>query len=277
MRVLRELGEATEAVRLAHRAGGTTGLVPTMGALHRGHESLIRQSLLGCDHTFVSIFVNPTQFGPGEDLDRYPRTLQDDLGLCESLGVRGVFVPTADAMYPAGATTTIDPPDVATSLEGERRPGHFAGVCTVVMKLFQILPTTAAFFGKKDYQQLAVIAAMVRDLNLPVRVLGGETVRDPDSLALSSRNRYLSEEQRRTALAIPRTLNDVSTRWRTGHRDFAALEGSMAEPLDALEVEYAVIRDAETLDRPVAGRTAVALIAARVGETRLIDNVELFD
>lgn len=247
-----------------------------MGALHAGHDSLIRQSILACDDTFVSIFVNPTQFGAGEDLEAYPRPIEDDLERCRRLGVTGVFLPTSDQMYPTGMTTIVSPPAVALPLEGERRPGHFAGVCTVVLKLFGILPTDRAFFGKKDYQQLAVLLAMANDLNVPIEIIGCEIVRALDSLALSSRNVYLTTDQRARALAIPQTLNTVATRWRSGKRDIGELETYMQQQLAQTELQYATIRDAATLQIPIANQKSVALIATKVGDTRLIDNVELF-
>ena len=282
MKILRTIDAARAAVQAARRDGARTGLVPTMGALHRGHQSLISAAGIANDQTFVSIFVNPTQFGEKSDLQSYPRPIDRDLETCRSLGVAGVFVPTEGEMYgensgdgAGDAATSITPPPVAQALEGSHRPGHFAGVCTVVLKLFGILPCDNAWFGKKDYQQWAVISAMVRDLNVPIEVVAGETVRDVDSLALSSRNVFLSPQERRTALAIPTTLNDIATRWRAGHRDIADLEQSMAGRLADTDLQYATIRDAATLGPPSHDKLAVALVATKVGQTRLIDNVEL--
>lgn len=275
MQIYHLAGEANSAVLDARGGGKITGLVPTMGALHAGHESLIRQSVLRCDQTFVSVYVNPTQFGPGEDLEAYPRPIADDLAICRRLGVNGVLVPDHGQIYPGAVVADVTPPPIAALLEGEKRPGHFAGVCSVVRRLFDIMPVDFAFFGKKDYQQFAVLSAMVKQLELPIQMVGCEIVRDFDSLALSSRNAYLSDTQRSLALAIPRTLNTVVTKWRLGQRDAAAIEDYMAEQLAATDLQYATIRDAETFGEPIPGQKSVALIAAKVGTTRLIDNVEL--
>lgn len=275
LNIYHTVSAAREPVVDLRRRGKTTALVPTMGALHEGHRRLIQQASLHHDAVFVSIFVNPTQFAAGEDLQTYPRPIEHDLEVCRQLGVAGVFCPDEATMYPAGTTTSIGPPSVAEPLEGVHRPGHFGGVCTVVAKLLGILPTDAAYFGKKDYQQWAVIAAMVRDLNIPTQIIGCEIIRDTDSLALSSRNVYLSEHERRTALAIPATLNRVVTKWRGGNRDIDQLQSFMAAELSATDLQYATIRDARTFGDPIPGNLAVALIATRVGTTRLIDNVEL--
>lgn len=262
-------------------SGHRVGVVPTMGALHAGHVSLVEASCRVCDKTVATIFVNPTQFAAGEDLDRYPRTLDEDLERLESAGADLVFTPTVDAMYPEGFSTYVKPPAIAQPLEGEHRPEHFQGVTTVVMKLFQIIPANDAFFGQKDFQQAAVIAAMCRDLNVGVAVHMCPIVRQPDGLAMSSRNRYLDTDQRQRALALYRALGQVQGALRQGQRDVAALQSMMRAtlieaPVDS--IDYCVIVDPTTLS-PLArvDRPAVALIAAHVGTTRLIDNMLLDD
>ncbi|MGI9474112.1 MAG: pantoate--beta-alanine ligase, partial [Rubripirellula sp.] len=193
------------------------GVVPTMGALHEGHISLVAQSR-SQGPTIATIFVNPTQFGPGEDLDKYPRTLDSDCKLLRDAGADAVFVPETKQMYPEGFSTYVDPPEVARSLEGVCRPDHFRGVTTVVLKLFQAIPASHAFFGKKDYQQLRVIESMVRDLNVGIEIVGCETVREADGLALSSRNRYLSPAERVRGLRISQALNGAEQSLRSGER-----------------------------------------------------------
>lgn len=262
------------------REGRRIGLVPTMGALHEGHLSLVHRSRRECDLTVVSIFVNPTQFGPHEDFQQYPRTLESDVGQLRQAGVDLVFAPDTPTLYPAGFSTHIDPPVVADELEGKCRPGHFRGVATVVLKLFQLIPATLAYFGQKDYQQLLVIQHMVRDLNVPIRVVGCETVREPDGLALSSRNRYLSGPQRQAALSLWKALQRARDLLADGQRDVAVLESAMQQVLreqGADHIDYARVVDRETLAelKRVNGE-AVGLIAVRIGRTRLIDNW-LFD
>lgn len=284
---MQTLGTAEESRRFvwqARAAGRTVGLVPTMGALHEGHRSLVQLSRRRCDDTVVTIFVNPTQFGPDEDLDQYPRTLDRDCEMLAAEGVSAAFVPSTESIYPSGFSTYVDPPDVAARWEGTFRPDHFRGVTTIVLKLFHALPATHAFFGQKDYQQLKVIQAMVRDLNIGVEVVPGNTVRESDGLALSSRNQYLSCEDRPRALLISQALDQVRQAVAQGERDVATLQSTLQRqllrpsdiPAGVDKVDYAVIVDAETLlpltslDRP-----AVALVAAFVGQTRLIDNALL--
>lgn len=262
-------------------AGRTSGLVPTMGALHEGHYSLVRRSRERCDVTVATIFVNPTQFAPHEDLSRYPRTVEEDLQGLRACGADAVFVPAADSMYLPGHSTYVDPPEVAAPLEGICRPGHFRGVATVVLKLMHILPTTHAFFGQKDFQQAAVIRTMVRELDLAVEIDVAPIVRDPDGLAMSSRNRYLSAEERSRALALSRALDEASRIVAGGEKDGTAIEAAMRRVLTEAavdEIEYATVADPVTLAglRRIAG-PVVALIAARVGSTRLIDNRVLAD
>jgi pantoate--beta-alanine ligase len=253
------------------------GLVPTMGALHAGHMALVHRSRQECDVTAVSIFVNPTQFGPNEDLARYPRTLEADLGGLRALQTDLVFLPSPQQLYPEGFSTYIEPPRVALPLEGVCRPGHFRGVATIVLKLFQICPATIGYFGQKDYQQLTVIRHMVEDLNLPIRIEGCETIRESDGLAMSSRNRYLNSEQRQTATSLWRALCAAKQMVDKGTRDVDKLELAMSEVLRQAGVEridYARIVDRDSLDtiQQVQG-PAVGLIAAHVGTTRLIDNL----
>lgn len=290
MEVLRTPAEARRLTR-ALRAGPdsaeqhTVGIVLTMGALHEGHLSLVRLSQETCDATVASIFVNPTQFGPQEDLARYPRTFQRDCRLLEDEGVTAVFAPEAGRMYPEGFSSYIDPPAVAKSLEGVCRPGHFRGVTTIVMKLLHCLPGTHAFFGRKDYQQLKVIEAMVTDFDVGIEIVAGETIREADGLALSSRNRFLSDEQRGRALLLSKSLDKVARLVAAGERSVEALETSMRQTLSGPagakssppsgvdKIDYAVLVDAQTL-APIAelDSPAVALVAARIGNTRLIDN-----
>lgn len=265
--------ESRDQVAAWRRSGATVGIVPTMGALHDGHVSLVRQSVATCDHTVVTIFVNPTQFGPNEDLSKYPRTFEADCELIRNAGADVVFAPTNEEMYPAGYSTFVDPPAIANPLEGEFRPGHFRGVATVVLKLFGLVPATHAFFGRKDYQQFKVIEAMVTDLNVGIELVAGETVREADGLALSSRNRYLSAEERQTALSLSIALSVAEKLVQRGERNVSTIEHAMKRELAATKLDYARVVDAETLatiDRIES--PAVALIATRVGTTRLIDN-----
>jgi pantoate--beta-alanine ligase len=274
--VLTDLNAVRDRIRAIRSSGRTVGLVPTMGALHEGHLSLVVASTEQCDSTVVSIFVNPTQFGPGEDLDKYPRTLQQDLESLAAMGVDFVFAPGANDVYPAGCSTSIVPPDIANVLEGECRPGHFAGVCTVVLKLFQILPANVAFFGQKDFQQARVIQQMVVDFDVDIEIVVRPIVREADGLALSSRNRFLSGPERGTALALSRCLQQAAQMVAHGEGDAAAVMQVMRKVLlDAgvSKIDYAVLADPETLGlQEHVTRPAVALVAAQVGETRLIDN-----
>ncbi len=257
----------------------SVGLVPTMGALHAGHLSLARRAVQRCDATSATIFVNPTQFGPGEDLDRYPRTLEQDLQMLREAGVDAVFVPADGEMYAADFSTYVEPPEVAGCLEGQRRPEHFRGVTTVVTKLFHILPCTHAFFGHKDYQQACVLQHMNRDLDFGIEIEVCPTVREADGLALSSRNRYLSQSERVQALGLYRALTVATQAYQAGQRDTKDLEQAMRAELGRAGIEnidYAVVVNSQTLQSaPQADEQAIALIAARVGTTRLIDNQRL--
>jgi pantoate--beta-alanine ligase len=247
-------------------------LVPTMGALHEGHRELMRRarSIPGST-TVVSLFVNPRQFGPHEDFDRYPRAFDADLEMCREEGVELVFAPEVDAMYPPGFSTTIDPGPLGAELEGAARPGHFAGVLTVVNKLFAIVAPDVAFFGEKDYQQLTLVRRMVRDLDIDVHIVGVPTVREEDGLARSSRNVYLDADARRAAVAISAAL--AAGRF-AGEHGPGAVVAAAREVLDAepaLDVDYVELRDPDFGPAPEIG-PARLLIAARAGITRLIDN-----
>jgi len=261
--------------------GGTFGLVPTMGALHDGHASLIRRASGECDHAGVSIFVNPMQFGSGEDLEKYPRTIEDDLALLERLGVALVFTPGTDRMYPSGYQTWITVENVTAPLEGEWRPGHFRGVVTVVAKLFNAFQPDRAYFGQKDAQQAVVIRRMVKDLNFPVEIVVCPTVRESDGLALSSRNAYLDPEERKAATVLYRALVSAKNSYEKGEKDGAALRSVMqsvieSEPLAV--AEYISAADPETLlelQQIVPENGALLSMAVRIGKTRLIDNLLL--
>ena len=263
--------------RALRREGVTIGLVPTMGALHEGHGSLIRAARLACDAVAVSIFVNPLQFGPLEDFDRYPRSLAQDLRLCRSAGVDAVFLPRAQEMYPPDFETAVSVQRLTRRYEGLSRPGHFGGVTTVVTKLLNIVHPDKAFFGQKDYQQTVVVARLVKDLNLDTEIIMRPTVREPDGLALSSRNLHLSPEERKAATVLYRALSDGRELIRAGEQSVKKVEAAMtrliwAEPLARLD--YLAVADPITLDevRSVRGRV-VLLLAVWIGETRLIDNV----
>jgi pantoate--beta-alanine ligase len=251
-----------------------------MGALHEGHTSLIEKAREhGARFVAVTIFVNPLQFGPNEDYERYPRTLEPDLEKCRAHGVDVVLAPARDAMYPAGFSTRVEVDGLTEHLEGAHRPGHFDGVTTVVAKLFALAAPCVAVFGQKDYQQWKIVERLARDLDLRVTVVGAPIVREPDGLALSSRNRYLSADERTRALAISRGLGAARAAFETGERSAEALRALAARPVEEAfdSVDYVALADPETLeaiDGVVAGRALVA-VAARIGKTRLIDNTVL--
>jgi pantoate--beta-alanine ligase len=256
--------------------------VPTMGALHEGHLALVRRAKELADVVAVSIFVNPTQFAPTEDLARYPRPLEADLAALRREGTGLVFTPANEQIYPPGFSTFVEPPAVATPLEGELRPGHFRGVCTVVLKLFNIVPASVAVFGQKDYQQCLVIGAMTRDLALPIELEIAPTIRESDGLAMSSRNRYLSSEQRLVALCLSKALRAAQISFAMGERNAKALESVMhqelrpGQPGGVDRLDYAVVANRDNLEQTEqVDEYSVALIAARVGNTRLIDNMLL--
>ncbi|MCE9529312.1 MAG: pantoate--beta-alanine ligase [Planctomycetales bacterium] len=275
-RLITSISEMQAAVRELQRAGKKVGLVPTMGALHEGHLSLVGRAKSECDAAVATIFVNPTQFAPHEDFSKYPRTLDADVQLLASANCDLVFVPSREAMYPPNASTFIEPPQVAQPLEGVFRPGHFRGVATIVLKLFNIIPADRAYFGQKDFQQALVIRRMVADLNVPVQIVVCPIIREPDGLAMSSRNRYLSPSERQQALALSRALNLVQEQFSRGVRDAIALKERMQDVLERAGIErvdYATIADPETLaEMTQLENPAVVLIAAFVGTTRLIDN-----
>ncbi len=262
--------------RALRAAGRRVLLVPTMGALHQGHRELIRHARRtpGSTVVAVSIFVNPLQFGVGEDLDRYPRPLDDDLEVCREEGVELVFNPGVADMYPAGPGTTIAPGPLADELEGAVRPGHFAGVLTVVAKLFHIIAPDVAFFGEKDYQQLILVRRMVRDLDFPVQVVGVPTVREPDGLALSSRNAYLVGADRERAAALSRALTAGAGVSARGPQAVLDAAGAVLAGEPALALDYLELRDPDLGPDPQAG-PARLLVAARLGSTHLIDNMSV--
>lgn len=257
----------------------SVGFVPTMGALHDGHRSLVQAARQRCEMVVVSIFVNPTQFAPNEDFSRYPRTLEQDCQMLETEGVDVVFTPTAEAMYPPGASTYVDVEGVSDRLDGASRPGHFRGVATVVAKLFHIVQPDFSFFGQKDAAQVAVLRKMVRELDFPLEIVVCPTVREPDGLAMSSRNRYLSADERRQALTLSRTLRAAEMQVNCGERRASALLQTMSATIQnepAIRLDYIEVVDPDTL-LPIddVGTGGLLAVAAYVGSTRLIDNVLL--
>ena len=276
MKTVRTIEELRHSVGLWKEKNASVGLVPTMGFLHEGHESLMRRAAEDNDRVVVSIFVNPAQFGPSEDLDRYPRDLEHDLERCEALGVDLVFCPEVEEMYPAGFQAKVNVDSLSLGLCGKSRPTHFQGVCTVVSKLFNIVGADRAYFGQKDAQQLAIIRRMARDLNFMVEIVGCPTVREPDGLAKSSRNKLLTPEERKAAPVLNQALQLAEDAVAAGARDSVTLRRLMenhlsAEPL--IHIDYLEIVDALSL-QPVEKISDSTLIAAAVflGKTRLIDN-----
>jgi pantoate--beta-alanine ligase len=255
---------------------GTVALVPTMGALHAGHMALVAEARARADHVAASIFVNPTQFGPGEDLSRYPRQERQDLAMLEAAGCDLVWLPAVEDMYPDGFSTTVKVSGISDRWEGEARPGHFDGVATVVAKLLLAVRPQLALFGEKDFQQLAVIRRMVADLGIPVEVIGVPTLREPDGLALSSRNAYLSPDERKRAVALPNALKAARDGIAGGESVGTALRGAKQTLVDAgfLKIDYVALVDADTLEPLDAPKGAMRLVtAATLGTTRLIDNI----
>jgi len=280
MQVITDPGAMRALAEGWRRDGRRIAFVPTMGYLHAGHVALLAAGRARADVLVLSIFVNPIQFGPNEDLERYPRDPEGDLAKARGAGTDVVFMPEVAAMYPPGATTRVDVGPVATGLCGDRRPGHFAGVATVVTKLFQMVQPHVAFFGEKDYQQLAVIRQMVRDLDLGVAIVGCPIVREPDGLAMSSRNVYLSAEERSQALAISRALSAAEEQVRGGERDPRAIEREVVRRVSAealARIDYVEVRDAETL-APITRLDGPAVLAVAIffGRTRLLDNRKLY-
>ena len=280
MNTVKTVRELRAAVARARGEGKRIAFVPTMGNLHSGHAALVTKAAQRADFVVASIFVNPLQFGPNEDLDKYPRTLVADQEKLLQAGCHLLFAPTADEMYPdgMGVQTRVSVPHLSEGLCGASRPGHFEGVATVVSKLFNMVQPDLAVFGQKDFQQLAVIRALVRDLNMPIQIIGEPTVRADDGLALSSRNGYLNAEQRAAAPAVYRTLNQLAEAIRQGRHDYPALiaEGQQALIAAGFRPDYLEVRQALNL-RPATAedRDLVILVAAVLGSTRLIDNLHL--
>ena len=278
MRIVRSIPELRVALKAVRESGHSIGFVPTMGYLHEGHASLIRQSTARCDTTVVSVFVNPTQFGPGEDLVKYPRDLERDQNLCLRLGVGTLFMPEPAELYPTGFATSVEVGPMGDALCGQFRPGHFRGVATVVTKLFNLVQPDLAFFGQKDLQQTAIIRRVVKDLNLPVDILVAPTVREADGLALSSRNAYLGPKVRPLALGISRGLFAAERRFQDGERDAGALSATVEQELTGMdEIQYCEVVDPLTLDilEGAITRPAALCVAVVLAGTRLIDNVLL--
>jgi len=277
MRLIEDVAELRAVLGAERRQGRTIGFAPTMGALHEGHVSLVRAARAANDVVVVSIFVNPLQFGPAEDFDRYPRQLQADLALLEPAGVDVVFHPRPDRFTPSGRLTSVAVEGLTGVLEGATRPGHFDGVTTIVTKLFNAVQPDRAYFGEKDFQQLAVITRMVADLDQPVEIVGCPIVREADGLAMSSRNAYLTPEQRRDALALSAALRAVAASWG-GNADYARDElRTTLSGAPNVRLDYAEVVDPETLE-PLEGVVqgpVQALVAAWLGDTRLIDNIRL--
>lgn len=262
------------------RRGGNVAFVPTMGNLHAGHLSLVRAARLVADRVVVSIFVNPMQFAVGEDFENYPRTLDSDSAMLESEGTDLLYAPSAEVMYPKpqDQQTRVEVPGLSEVLCGACRPGHFVGVSTVVCKLFNMVQPDVALFGKKDFQQLMVIRRMADDLAMPVRIIGVETMREADGLAMSSRNGYLSEQERAMAPILYRIISGLAQKVREGNRDYAVLQAQAAQELDAngFRTDYVAVRRAEDLVEPTADdKELVVLAAAYLGKARLIDNIEV--
>lgn len=277
MKIIRTTSAMADWSRCLHREGVTIGFVPTMGALHEGHRALIRAARLACDAVVVSVFVNPTQFGPSEDLTKYPRQLRLDQALCRQEGVDVIFSPTVKTMYPAGAQTVVTVPEIACRWEGHARPHHFQGVATVVTKLLSLVQPDKTWFGQKDYQQAALVQQLVKDLNLPGLPIVHPIVREADGLALSSRNVYLSSSERQAAPVLSRALQAGVAAIRAGERNGTRIRRHMlrvvaTEPLAT--VEYLAVCDPATLEPlSLLNRQAVLLGAIRIGTVRLLDNV----
>ena len=276
MEIVRTVSWMKQIGRAARHEDRILGFVPTMGALHKGHASLIQAAKAQCSPVIVSIFVNPKQFGPTEDFQKYPRTLESDRTLLESLGVDYLFAPPAEEIYPQSFRTLVNVEGLSNRLEGRSRPGHFQGVATVVLKLFEIVQPRFAYFGRKDAQQCRVVQQMAADLNLDTEIVVSPIVREPDGLALSSRNAYLRPDDRRAATALFRSLEAVKAEISAGQRDTAHLIATARQLLDSepgVKTDYVEIVDAESLEPvTVLRKRSLVLIAAHVGKTRLIDN-----
>lgn len=274
--VVHSVSEVRSHLLTAKSAGKIVGVVPTMGALHRGHISLLQAACAECDFVIATIFVNPTQFAPNEDLERYPRPAEADFSICRKEKIDLVFMPTLQEMYPVGFSSFVEVGGISSTLEGEHRPSHFRGVTTVVLKLFNITSPDAAFFGQKDYQQQLLIRQMCIDLNLPIKIVTCPTVREPDGLALSSRNQYLSKTERQAALSLSQALQQAETLLQNGETDISLVTQAMQKTVistTGVNVDYATIRHPDTLEELQQPQLKmVALIAAQVGNIRLIDN-----
>jgi pantoate--beta-alanine ligase len=279
MRICNTIEDMRAAGRAVRGGGKRLGFVPTMGALHEGHLSLVRAATASCDAVAASIFVNPLQFGPTEDLAKYPRTFERDRELLEKEGVELLFAPSTEEMYPAAPVTWVMVEELSNKLDGRSRPGHFRGVTTVVAKLFHIVEPDAAFFGQKDAAQVAIVRRMVRDLNFPVEIVACPIVRDADGLAMSSRNAYLDPQQRKQALALHRSLRRVKKSWEAGERDAKKLVAAGCEEIareESVRLDYLEIVDPDSLDTlESAAQGALVAVAVFVGTTRLIDNILL--
>jgi pantoate--beta-alanine ligase len=277
METIRTISWMKEKAREARQEQHVIGLVPTMGALHDGHLALVKRAKTECSPVYASIFLNPTQFGPNEDLSKYPRPLETDLEKLTNAKVDGLFLPDAGEIYPPGFSTYVHVEGLNERFEGKSRPGHFRGVATVVLKLFEIVQPHYAYFGRKDAQQVRIIQKMVRDLNLDVEIVVCPTVRESDGLALSSRNSYLGAEERRAATVLYRALQAAKEELRAGVRDALELQRTMHKVLarePQARVDYAEIVNAETFEPAVrVGRNCYAVLAVRIGNTRLIDNM----
>lgn len=279
LRRVSAIDDLRAAISQARTDGLRIGFVPTMGALHEGHLSLVERAREECDFVAMSIFVNPLQFGPKEDFSRYPRPIEEDERLASEAGVDLLFTPSVDAMYPEGRTVSVVAGEIGTQWEGAARPGHFDGVLTVVAKLFNLVQPDVAVFGRKDLQQSALVKAMVRDLDFPLAVVVGPTVRESDGLALSSRNRYLSESDRADALILSKALHAVSTAFKSGETNGQKLEEVGKQILESVaraQTDYFAVVNRDTFQREaVARKGSAVIVAARFGTTRLIDNIIL--
>jgi pantoate--beta-alanine ligase len=281
MKIIKKINECKSIVNFLKNKGYKIGFVPTMGFLHEGHLNLIRMAKKDCDKVFISIFVNPAQFGPGEDYKKYPRDIKGDSTMAEKEGVDYIFYPTAKEMYDTEHKTVVEVKELGNIMCGKFRPGHFTGVTTVVLKLFNIIDVHKAYFGQKDYQQMIIIKKMAADLNLDIEILCGPTIREKDGLALSSRNKYLSMEERRNATILYRCLNLAKGMVKNGERDLEKIKkivmGRLKENKFIKRIDYFEFRDPQTLkERKKLGKdykNILAAVAVWIGDTRLIDNI----
>ncbi len=280
MQLIKNIRECKKIIGGLKQNGQKIGLVPTMGDLHGGHLSLVKTARLECDKVFMTIFVNPTQFGPGEDFKKYPRDLKGDIALAENAGVDYIFAPEVGDIYKKDSRTFVEVEGLSAPMCGKKRPGHFKGVATIVLKLFNIIPANRAYFGEKDYQQLAIIKKMVSDLNLDIKIIKCPTIREKDGLALSSRNKYLLKRERKNATVIYEALKQAKKMIEDGEEDFKLIVRQAIKKMQKVpylkEIDYFDIRNAETLEEinsRKGNRDILIAAAARFGETRLIDNI----